>query len=226
MQPDIVILGFIYRDIFRNVLTFRDYAKPRFILKENNLVIDNSPVPAPFEILDQDKFHLRFFDLLSLFVDARRTRRMPQKKRAEDITAHILSELNREIRDIKAQPIFLYFPISNEIVSPRRWTEGENTFFSICRDIDDLMYHTLRSSFRERVKAGETFGSGHWGPKAHFVAGEAIFHYLVDHKLAADTYDVDPEEPNNNLLNNDKEESSTQTTVRKRLKKKETLQFH
>ena len=44
-KPDIVILGFLPWDMSRNMLQFRDYAKPRFVLDNNNLTITGPPVP-------------------------------------------------------------------------------------------------------------------------------------------------------------------------------------
>jgi hypothetical protein len=51
--PDIVVLGLFLEDVVRNALSFRDYAKPMFILRGGELVLTNSPVPPPEEILAQ-----------------------------------------------------------------------------------------------------------------------------------------------------------------------------
>jgi hypothetical protein len=50
-HADLVILGFFEADLFRNILPFRDYAKPYFELKNNQLVLRNVPVPSPLELL-------------------------------------------------------------------------------------------------------------------------------------------------------------------------------
>lgn len=52
-HPDMVVLGFFVEDILRNGLAFRDYAKPMFVLREDALVLTNSPVPPPQAILAQ-----------------------------------------------------------------------------------------------------------------------------------------------------------------------------
>ena len=49
-RPDIVLLAFIADDVHRNMLTFREYSKPRFLLKDGGLKIINSPV-APLASL-------------------------------------------------------------------------------------------------------------------------------------------------------------------------------
>lgn len=50
-HPDVVIVGFFVEDILRNGLAFRDYAKPMYVLRDHTLVLTNSPVPPPQEIL-------------------------------------------------------------------------------------------------------------------------------------------------------------------------------
>jgi len=50
-HPDVVVLGFFVEDILRNGLAFRDYAKPMFVLRDNALILTNSPVPPPQAIL-------------------------------------------------------------------------------------------------------------------------------------------------------------------------------
>jgi hypothetical protein len=51
-RPDVVLLGFHRMDMPRNRLSFRDYAKPRFVLEDGGrLALDNVPVPMPEEVL-------------------------------------------------------------------------------------------------------------------------------------------------------------------------------
>jgi lysophospholipase L1-like esterase len=45
-QPDVVILGFYEGNLNRNMLSFRDYGKPRFELQDSELVLLNQPVPT------------------------------------------------------------------------------------------------------------------------------------------------------------------------------------
>jgi hypothetical protein len=50
-HPDVVVLGFFEEDVGRNVLGFRDYAKPYFDLTDGDLLLRNVPVPTPEEVL-------------------------------------------------------------------------------------------------------------------------------------------------------------------------------
>jgi hypothetical protein len=55
-HTDIVILGFVALDMDRNLVSFRDYAKPRFVLDGARLVLTNTPIPTIDEVLARSKF--------------------------------------------------------------------------------------------------------------------------------------------------------------------------
>jgi len=71
-HPDIVVLGFFVEDILRNGLSFRDYAKPMFVLKNGALVLTDSPVPPPERVLAEASGVRPWSDLLH-FVRTRLT---------------------------------------------------------------------------------------------------------------------------------------------------------
>ena len=50
-RPQVVVLGFFEENLARNVLSFRDYAKPYFTLSDERLILHNVPVPSPEELL-------------------------------------------------------------------------------------------------------------------------------------------------------------------------------
>lgn len=50
-RPRVVVLGFMEENLERNLMSFRDYAKPYFTLKDERLVLHNVPVPSPEELL-------------------------------------------------------------------------------------------------------------------------------------------------------------------------------
>src|SRR5882724_5248615 len=72
-EPDIVILGFLPLDMSRNLLEFRDFAKPRFVLKGGELKLTGTPVPRPEDILQWDWTRPRSVDIFS-FIRHRVTR--------------------------------------------------------------------------------------------------------------------------------------------------------
>lgn len=52
--------------MYRNVLSFRDYAKPRFTLAGGELRLVNTPVPAPEELLRSERRRPRLVDFAVL----------------------------------------------------------------------------------------------------------------------------------------------------------------
>jgi len=67
--PDVVVFGFHPNNVRRNLLRFRGYAKPRFVLEEEGLVLDNVPVPPPEEFVGF--WPPRFWNLVRIFRDSR-----------------------------------------------------------------------------------------------------------------------------------------------------------
>ena len=50
--PDVVALFFFEENLYRNTLSFRDYAKPYFVLERGRLALRNVPVPSPRDLLE------------------------------------------------------------------------------------------------------------------------------------------------------------------------------
>jgi hypothetical protein len=64
-KPAVVVLSFFELNLERNVMSFRDYAKPYFTLVDGRLALRNVPVPSPPEVLAR-KPDLPRFRLASL----------------------------------------------------------------------------------------------------------------------------------------------------------------
>lgn len=183
-HPDVVIVGFLPDDMERNVLAFRDYAKPRFVLKDGRLSLTNVPVPSPDEVLAREPYRLRFLDLLSMLRGdyLRRSGRDQDAMRA--ITLPLLDEMNAAITGGGARAAFAYLPVYGEIDKPEPGMTGrERFFFSYWRQRGiQSMY--LRPFFLERRRRGEQLKSyGHWGPLEHQIVAEGVKAYLVEKGL-------------------------------------------
>jgi hypothetical protein len=104
-EPDIVILGFLALDMSRNLLKFRDFAKPRFALERGELKLAGTPVPRPEDILQWDRTRPRILDIFSLMLHKVTKLSGLQKKEMEDITTAILTDMIGLIESIHAIPI-------------------------------------------------------------------------------------------------------------------------
>jgi hypothetical protein len=180
-QPDIVILGFLQLDMSRNLLEFRDYAKPRFVVERGELKLTGAPVPRPEEILRWDWTRPRIIDLFSLIRHRIEKLLGLQQREMEEITTAILMELIRSVESIHAIPILAFLPRGREIAMDIGVLPDEKYMLSICQQNEKAECFSTRPHFAAKIAKGESFkSSGHWEPAAHLTVAEAIKHYLVD----------------------------------------------
>ena len=180
-EPDIVILGFLPLDMPRNVLKFRDFAKPRFVLEGGELKLTGVPVPRPEEILDWDWTRPRLVDVFSLMDHELRALFGIRDKEIEEITTAILKEMIKSIESVPAIPILAYLPRAREIAMETAMTRGEAYMFSMCQLNEKAKCFSTRPHFAKKIEKGKTFkSSGHWEPAGHLTVGEAIKNYLVE----------------------------------------------
>ena len=185
-QPDIVILGFLQLDMSRNLLEFRDYAKPRFVVERGELRLMGTPVPRPEDILQRDWIRPRMIDLFSLVRHRVEKLIGLQQREMEEITTAILLELIRSVESNHAIPILAYLPRGREIANGIAVTQDEMYMFSICQLNENAKCFSTRPHFAAKIAKGETFkSSGHWEPPAHHTVAEAIKDYLVDQGYVA-----------------------------------------
>ena len=184
-KPDIVILGFLPMDMSRNLLNFRDYAKPKFVLDNNKLRLTANHVPSPEETMQWDWARPRLFDIFSIVRHKLNIMSGSHTRKANNITTAILTEIIELTDSIDAIPMFAYLPdvYANEIKDVTTFTSGENYLFGMCQTNDKVRCFSTRSSFAEKLAKGVTFKKfGHWGPAGHLAIAEAIKHYLVNNE--------------------------------------------
>jgi hypothetical protein len=183
-HPDIVILGFASTDMERNMCSFRDYAKPRFVLEGGRLVLTNTPVPRIEDTLAREVWRSKFLDVLRMLHGRYRERfEEPElKTEMKQVTIALLDEIANTIRTAGAVPIFVYLPILDEIKRPGMdMSDGERFFFSYCRE-RGIQSIYLQRFFNEKLERGVHLKTtDHWGPEEHRTAAEGIRAYLVEH---------------------------------------------
>ena len=183
-KPDIVILGFLPLDMVRNLLEFRDFAKPRFVLERGELKLTGSPVPRPEEILQWDWAIPWSFDIVSLMHHNVTKVTGLQKKQTENITTAIITEMMTLTESIHAIPILAYLPRGREIAKNISVMQDEEYMFSLCKLNQKAKCFSTRPYFAEKIAKGERFKlKGHWEPSGHLTVAQAIKHYLVDEGL-------------------------------------------
>ena len=185
-HPDVVVVGFLPDDMERNVLAFRDYAKPLFVLKGGQLALTNVPVPSPDEVLAREPYRLKFLDLLSMLRGDYRHRSGHDQDAMRAITLPLLDEMNAAITGAGARAAFAYLPVYGEIDKPEPGMTGRERFFFSHWRQRGIQSMYLRPFFLERLRRGEELKTyGHWGPLEHQIVAEGVKAYLVEKGLLA-----------------------------------------
>ena len=183
-RPDVVLLGFVYDDMERNLLGFRDFAKPRFELRGARLELRGTPVPSPHELRAREWRQLRLLDLASMLRSAWDWRSGAAGERMRELTTALLDEFRAEAERLGARPAFAYLPVYGELDKPDlTMTRRERFFFGYCRERGvQSMY--LQRFFLQRKRAGESLKLyGHWSAREHRIAAEGMAAYLVEKGL-------------------------------------------
>jgi hypothetical protein len=181
-SPNIVVLGFVYLDMRRNLLEFRDYAKPKFELVNARLELRNVPVPAPERVLESESYRLKSLDLSAMLHHRLIWTLGWGAKRMEEITTAILDEMLETIRAIGATPLFAYLPVREEIKS-ENVTAGEKYLLTYCRT-KGISCVSLRSWVMAEIRRGANIkAEGHWPPQGHRIVAQGIKNYLLENRM-------------------------------------------
>ena len=105
-QPDIVLLGFLNDDINRNKISFRDYAKPYYVLENDSLKLKGVPVPTPDAFLKS--FRWKSWGLLKAKWAALNEHRNDAAN--EILTKKILDKMYEVCKNRNAKLVILYLP--------------------------------------------------------------------------------------------------------------------
>jgi len=184
-HPDLVLLGFVADDMERNLRGFRDFAKPRFELSGTQLILRDTPVPRPEEILARERYRSRFLDLLLLLSEeVRSPSAATEAEKRDRLTAAILDEFRRTVVQVGARAVFVYLPMEQELEQKSdRPTGGEDFFLRYCHD-RGVVAVDLRPAFLARLGESPRFmPHGHWAPQEHRIAAEVIAGALAEQQL-------------------------------------------
>ena len=91
----------------RNFMDFRDYAKPKFIIKNNKIVLTNIPVPKPEDCLkgqkiSRDKIFLEFIKHLLIYYG------LAGRKKRVKICDYILDRIKESADKANSELVFIY----------------------------------------------------------------------------------------------------------------------
>jgi|GEM_PF-513548 len=179
-RPDVVILGFNSFDMERNVLGFRDYAKPKFEVGEEGLQLTNSPVASPEEILRFDWLRPRAWDIWSIIRLRVRIATGRYHAHRDRVTRMILDEIVDTCHGAGARPLFIHLPGDDELTGLHQATRAESFLLDYGRSNERVTCATARPHFLAGMDRGTVYkDEGHWCPGGHLTVAESIYQLLL-----------------------------------------------
>ncbi len=184
-KPDIILLGFLYYDLERNLLSFRDYAKPRFRKTAHGLKLESHPVPEPEALLRTEFFRSKALDLLTIFFNRWAWENGVNGRKMRRLGSAILDEIAEEARRIGAAPVYVYFP--NEVDFNHFFddpTPREKFLLDYCAARSFVKCTSVRPAFLQHWKKSIPVDYyGHWDRRGHLLTAYTIRDFLVKEGL-------------------------------------------
>lgn len=182
-HPDVVVLGYYVRDYSRNILSFRDYAKPRFVLEGAGLRLTHVPVPKPEELFADyvsGRRRTGYFDgslLYHVFQSTiRQLREASLSAHSEgwQVSERLVERFQRVVRESGAMPVLLIIPYRDvQEAEASKFEDLERMLEQKCTQLDlvnlnlsgpfrqSLDSNPDRSLYRDRALGGHLSAEGH-----------------------------------------------------------------
>ena len=209
-SPDLIIVGYISDDIERTLVSFRDFAKPSFVVDSSGrLALVGTPVPPPSVWIANEPWKSKALDTLEILHSD--VRRLVGVRRTEAfrLTWMLLKEMAHVAEEVHTNILFVFEPSDTEIVLDNRpdlvakdsdaYTSNRAYFTSHVRGIArfgeklfvDFTEHervaslNLAPVFREHHRDGDTRidKMGHWNKYGHALAAAKIAQKIQSDRL-------------------------------------------
>jgi len=128
-HPDIVIIPYLETDKKRNMINFRDYAKPKFVLKNNKLVLTNTPILTPAQYRKKEFFRSKLVDLIKILYRNYSVKNSFYFKGEQAVSRAIFHEMIDTIRQMNAVPIFAYIEGIRDLIPKKEMDAEDKAFF-------------------------------------------------------------------------------------------------
>lgn len=179
-HPDVVILGYLNMDTYRNLWKFFAFAKPKFDMTPEGLKLTNVPVPTPEQVLAEEPYRSKAVDFAVILREKIRWSLGINERKSKELTRPILDEIVATTRGIGAVPVFVYLPAYEELDDlSDSMSEHEQYLYDYCQK-RNLACLFLRPRFVQEARKGAKLESHfHWTAAMHKMAAEEIADFLV-----------------------------------------------
>ena len=147
-RPRLVIAAFISDDLGRSLLTFRDFKKPRFVLRNNELVLTNTPIGNQEDVFREalakaDKMSPVQLVNLARALKWRATEaKSPCDPKGEctQLNVRLFEEMAKASSGLDAEFMMAYLPYGRELVDAGFTRDGEGFFESYRRGHHNVFF--------------------------------------------------------------------------------------
>jgi hypothetical protein len=179
-KPDVVVFAAYMEGVLRNGMAFRDYAKPRFVLEGDRLVLTNVPVPSPAELLAHrgapTKLRSYAFDFVR-----QRLRAVapvdPSDVEVERVTRAIVGASFEASRAAGARFLLVLIPMSHAEPTSRRY---EQAFTRWAGEFGFPVVNVREPLATAAKRTGTPMVAGHFTPAGSREVARVVHDTLVD----------------------------------------------
>lgn len=183
-KPDIVVFAFVYDDINRGFVSFRDYQKPLLHLTDDGqLQLTNTPIPEPQRLLNKARFESKTVLAAQLLFERWKFQdydNVPTEAFFNAVFERVYSQAKVQ----QSIPVFLFLPSGEEMIdATSEFLAGEKILFDFCQNTTAVCL-SARPYLIDASKAGAGYDtSRHYTAKTHQIITDGLLKDLTKHKV-------------------------------------------
>lgn len=172
-QPDLVIFGYIYDDLHRTILSFREYQKPRFKIKSGQLVAPLL-ISEPAVLIEKAKKRSGILTALELIYDRIKFHTYPGDEIRISSQLIMQAAINLAAEN-KFQLVFLFLPTGDEMLDQNhKITYPEKLATDLCSS-SSAKFFSARKYFNQATLTGINFNTKvHYQPYVHEIIAKGL----------------------------------------------------
>lgn len=197
--PDVAVLGFFVRDYSRNVLAFRDYAKPVFASTGAGFELRGPPIPPPGQLYDEYAsgrrrvgagVHSYAWGALGRTVRRLGNRRADATSPGTAVLWHLMDRFQASVKATGASPVWLIIPDDHGLedrghlwaVVERLAEEHAARIGLRCLNLAPIFLEEMKKNPAVRIYKPQKEG-GHLSAAGNRIVAEALRRFMSECKL-------------------------------------------
>lgn len=182
-KPDVVVFAFIFDDLYRAHVGFRDYQKPRYQLTDDGeLQLTNVPIPKPEELMLQSRWQSKTVLAAQLLYE--RWRFQDYQNVAPEVLAHaVFTRVYQQAKEHNSTPVFLFLPAGVEMLDFGADNGGEKILFDFCQNTTAICL-SARPYLTDAYQAGARYDiDKHYSAETNAIIADGLLKDLIKHQV-------------------------------------------